>query len=214
MKKLLAAGLVFGLSIGSASADTIVLDFEGVGDVNPVGNFYNGGGGTDYNIEFSETSLGLVDSDAGGSGNIANEPSPDTVLFFLSGAAATMNVLDGFTTGFSFLYSSVGFGGVVNVWSGLNSTGTLLATISLDALGFGTGDPSGAYGNWASIGVLFSGTAYSVDFGGSANFIVFDDVTLGSDKPGVSPVPVPAAGFLLIGALGGLAALRRRRTLA
>jgi hypothetical protein len=30
----------------------------------------------------------------------------------------------------------------------------------------------------------------------------------------VSPVPLPAAGFLLIGALGGLAALRRRRTLA
>jgi hypothetical protein len=28
-----------------------------------------------------------------------------------------------------------------------------------------------------------------------------------------SSVPVPAAGFLLIGALGGLAALRRRRNL-
>jgi hypothetical protein len=28
----------------------------------------------------------------------------------------------------------------------------------------------------------------------------------------VAPVPVPAAGFLLIGALGGLVALRRRKT--
>jgi hypothetical protein len=31
-------------------------------------------------------------------------------------------------------------------------------------------------------------------------------------KVEVSPVPVPAAGFLLIGALGGLVALRRRKT--
>lgn len=31
-------------------------------------------------------------------------------------------------------------------------------------------------------------------------------------RDAVSPVPLPAAGFLLIGALGGLAAMRRRKT--
>lgn len=34
------------------------------------------------------------------------------------------------------------------------------------------------------------------------------------DNVSISPVPVPAAGMLLIGALGGLAALKRRRTAA
>jgi hypothetical protein len=34
------------------------------------------------------------------------------------------------------------------------------------------------------------------------------------DDVSVAPVPVPAAGFLLIGALGGLVALRRRKTAA
>jgi len=34
------------------------------------------------------------------------------------------------------------------------------------------------------------------------------------DAVGVSPVPIPAAGFLLLGALGGLAAMRLRRKAA
>ena len=37
-------------------------------------------------------------------------------------------------------------------------------------------------------------------------------LTVSYDAPVLPPVPVPAAGLLLLGALGGLAALRRRRT--
>lgn len=41
--------------------------------------------------------------------------------------------------------------------------------------------------------------------------IVFTDATDGSNfNLNLTPVPVPAAGFLLLGALGGLAALRRK----
>jgi hypothetical protein len=47
----------------------------------------------------------------------------------------------------------------------------------------------------------------------------FDRVVLRSDRnsfehASVAAVPVPAAGFLLVGALGGLAALRRRKKVA
>lgn len=47
----------------------------------------------------------------------------------------------------------------------------------------------------------------------------FDTIVLRSDRnafehAGVAAVPVPAAGFLLVGALGGLAALRRRKKVA
>lgn len=209
--------------VASVSYATTVLTFEGVGNLAAVNNFYNGGtdsagnSGINYGINFSDTSLGVIDSDDGGSGSIANEPSADTVLFFLSGGAATMNVAAGFDTGFSFYYSANANDTFVNVWSGLNSTGTLLATLNL-SLNYNddgcTGDPTGAYCHWDPIGVSFAGIAHSVDFGGTANYVAFDNVTLGSATAGGgTPVPEPAAlgvfglGVLLIGLFAGL---RRR----
>ena len=55
MKKLLVPVLVAGLSLGIAnhsSAAVIVLDFEGIGDRNSVGNYYNGGGGVEKNSTY------------------------------------------------------------------------------------------------------------------------------------------------------------------
>lgn len=52
-------------------------------------------------------------------------------------------------------------------------------------------------------------------FGAGTYVLMFSEgnnPTNGSAEFLVSPVPVPAAGFLLIGALGGLAMLRRRKT--
>jgi len=53
------------------------------------------------------------------------------------------------------------------------------------------------------------------DDGGAANDDNHDDLIVRLDIVGdgrVNVVPLPAAGFLLMGALGGLAALRRRKT--
>lgn len=209
-----AAMLVCGISHATT------LTFEGVGDECAINDFYNGGtdacnnSGTNYGIGFTSASLGLIDADAGGTGNFANEPSPSTALFFLSSDRATMNVAAGFDTGFSFYYSANADDTFVNVWSGLNGTGTLLATINLarnwnnDGC---TGDPGGQYCHWDPIGVLFSGTAMSVDFGGTANYVAFDNVTLGSDIPGGVPEP-GALGMFGLGLLliGGVAWRKRR----
>lgn len=199
----------------TASADTVVLTFEGVGNTAAVNEFYNGGTdslgntGTNYGISFSNTSLGIIDSDApGGSGNFGNEPSASTILFFLDGSAATMNVAAGFDTGFSFFYSSSETG-FVKVYSGLNGTGDLLATLNLSAnLGSCIGDPNGTYCEWDPIGVSFDGVARSVDFGGSANYIGFDNITLGAAVP-IGEVPEPAS--LALFGLGALAFGARRR---
>lgn len=222
MKKALftaCAALAAVTAAGSAQASTIVLDFEGVGDFSAVNEFYNGGtdsagnSGTDYGISFSTTSLGLVDIDAGGSGNIANEPSADTVLFFLSGGAATMNVAAGFETGFSFFYSS-SEAGSISVYDGLDGTGTLLASLALPAqFSVGcTGDPAGSYCNWTNIGVAFAGVARSVNFGGSADNIAFDDVTLGSTIAGGGAVPEPGTWAMMLLGFGAIGySLRRRK---
>lgn len=221
MKAVLAIGLGCALAAmnGMANAAVTTLTFEGVGNQASVNDFYNGGtdsagnSGTNYGINFSAASLGLIDSDAGGTGNFANEPSASTVLFFLTGSAATMNVAAGFDTGFSFFYS--GFqDSFVNVYSGLNSTGTLLATIGLPTNfnnGSCVGDPTGQACHWDPIGVTFTGIAHSVDFGGAANQVGFDNITLGSATPG-SATPEPAAWTLMIGGFGLVGSALRLRS--
>jgi hypothetical protein len=201
-------------------SQALVLDFEGLGDQDQILDFYNGGtssmgySGTDYGVSFSNNALSIIDSDAGGSGNFGNEPSPDTILFFLDGDAAIMSLAAGFDTGFSFFYSAINNPGSVNVWSGLDGTGDLLATLNLDVTPSDGGDPTGSFSPFVATGVAFEGIAYSVSFGGVINQIGFDDITFGSVTPGDPGAPVPEPGsFILmgLGMLGFLAYARRRR---
>jgi VPDSG-CTERM motif len=194
--------------LGSSAAQAVVLTFEGLQDNEPINNYYNGGTGgfgsgpgPNYGINFTSDSLALISTAGGGTGNFSGNPSGDTIMYFLTGAD-TMNVAAGFTTGFSFFYAcQVGFTGSVDVYSGLNGTGSLLGTLSLPP----TPNP---YNVWVPIGVTFGGTAESVIFGGAANFIGFDDVTLGSATPGV---PDSGSTIMLLGmAFAGIAALKRK----
>lgn len=196
----------------SANAAVITLDFEGIGNLNPVGNYYNGGGGVNYGISFSDNALAIVDSDAGGTGNFGGEPSPSTILFFLSGTAATLNYAAGFDTGFSFYYSAISNPGFIRVYDGLNGAGNLLATLNLPLTPFnGAPDPTGSYSPFVPVGVAFTGTARSVDFGGVVDQIGFDNITFGSETPGGANVPDGGSSALLL-SLGvlGLAGVRRR----
>jgi hypothetical protein len=212
--KIISAIALAGAATAANSA-VITLDFEGVGNTAAILDFYNGGtdsqgnSGTNYGIDFSPNTLGIIDSDAGGSGNIANEPSPDTVMFWLDDTDAIMNVAAGFDTGFSFFYSSAQAASV-RVFDGLDATGNLLGQIDLvpqfnDNC---VGDPNGQYCNWTPIGVAFAGTARSIDFGGTANQVAYDNVTFGSDDP--TDVPEPATIALLGLGVLGIGAQRRR----
>jgi len=208
MKRIFSlAASALAISIAPPASAQVTLTFEGIPDYSAVGNFY----APDY--IFSSATLALVDADNGGNGNFANEPSPNTIMFFLDANNAILNVPGGFDTGFSFFYTS-STAAAVTVYDGLNGTGNVLGTINLLAQYTQncTGDPTGGFCNFTPIGVAFAGIAMSIDFGGTANQTGYDNITFGSVTPG-GGVPEPAAWGMLIGGFGlAGAAMRTRRT--
>lgn len=216
---------LFPMLCGSLSAygAPIVLDFEGLDNSESINGFYNGGTSSNGNtgpnlgVAFSSNTLALIDADAGGTGNFGGESSPSTVMFFLAGSSAIMNVAAGFDTGFSFFYSAINNPGSVSVFDSLNGTGNLLATLNIPVTpSNGALDPTGEFSPFVAIGVSFSGIAQSVSFAGVQNQIAFDDVTFGAVEPGndggPNAIPEPASIALIGLGLLGLVAGRRRRS--
>jgi hypothetical protein len=201
MKHFTTLAAVSLVTASAADAAIITLDFEGIGDQVAIGNFYNGGLGVNYGVEFIGNTLGIIANEAGGTGNFTNAPSMPGVMFWLDGPATIMNVSAGFTDGFATYYSSIDQPGSISIYDGLNGTGNLLASLNLVALG-SQGTPGASYDTWALIGTSFAGTGKSVVFGGSANYIAYDNVTFGSN--------IPAPGALALIAAAGFAARRRR----
>lgn len=224
MAAVVAGGM---LACSVASAAVISMNFDDMTNATNgelVDNFYNGGcgtpigggpadcGGPNYGVVWTG---GAVAGGApnGNFNNTSNEPSGPNVMGTQTGYGTDlfMNVAAGFTTGFSFYYAAAFDPGAINVYSGLNGTGTLLATLTLPVTGDNC-DGLTDFSCWNPIGVSFSGTAVSVDFSGTEQQIVFDNITLGSATP-VNPVPEPAElatfglGAMLLGAF---LALRRR----
>ena len=80
----------------------------------------------------------------------------------------------------------------------------------------------GEFSTFAPIGVTFTGVAKSIDFGGTVNQIVFDNVTFGSATPGVDPTPPggstpavpfefsPNLGLLILGAWAAIGMLKTK----
>jgi hypothetical protein len=164
---------------GERRLSTVVLDFEGVGDYVPVGNFYNGGTGPNYGIAFSDNAYAFVDSDAGGSaaGPVANEPSPSTIMYSL-GTDSIIDVSAGFINGISFYYTSPFESGAYEVYDSLGGTGIVLASGAFATTPTGPGDPNGGdFGVWILVDVTFNGVAKSVRLSSSESGTLYDNIS-------------------------------------
>jgi len=222
MRRVFLAFAFVAMFALAANAGVVTLTFEGLQTSEGVLNYYNGGLGSlgsgpgpSYGITFGSDSLAIISAADGGGGNFDGNPSGDTILFFLGGPGDVMDVAAGFTTGFSFYYSAPSYAGSVSVYSGLDGTGTDLGdlTLPLTPNGNSYGPPcSGSYTYcpWIPIGVTFAGTAESVIFTGTANYIGFDDVTLGASIPDQG-TPEPGAFSLLGLGLASLGMYARRK---
>jgi len=196
---VIAIAMSMAVLCAAQCAQVPILTFEGLRNTEPVYNYYNGGYGANssgpgpnYGITFEGESLAVIDNasitpnnDIGNQngGDASNNPSGVTSVFFLSGTGVVMNVAAGFTTGFSVYYAAANTAGSVSVYDGLHGTGNLLATVQLPVNGSNCGPAT--YSCWSPVGVAIGGVAKSVDFGGAANYIAFDNITVGSVTPGI-----------------------------
>jgi hypothetical protein len=203
MKLKLISAIAAGL-LSAAPAFAVTIDFQGAGDYNFIQDYYNGGtndagaSGSNYGISFGLDALSVT-NDAFFT-YYENATTPGVMAAV--GADAAMNVALGFTGPVSFHYSATE-NTTVNVFSGLNGTGDLLATFSLLANN-GTCSAEVPYCSWSLASLNLGSVAHSIQFGGTAGVAGFDDVT-------VSQVPVPAAGWAMFSALGTLGAVVRRK---
>jgi hypothetical protein len=67
-----------GTGVAAANQTCTLIDFEGLADNTPIGTIEG-----PVNVHFGSSWLSLIDQDAGGHGNFANEPSPSTTAYFL-----------------------------------------------------------------------------------------------------------------------------------
>jgi hypothetical protein len=123
-----------------------VITFEGVGNLAPIPVFDG---------ISSPGWLGIIDADAGGTGNFAQEPSPETIAFWLGGDPGSRDIVMATPASkVEFFYAS--FVGVT--MQALDDTGAVVATASGPPnFNGGTGDPTGQFNKWDPLHVETTG---------------------------------------------------------
>jgi hypothetical protein len=208
MKLITTAALVLAATTSAWADAPITIDFEGaVGYVNPIADFYNGGTdgagnmGPNLGVSFTDAAVGL--SNDANFTYYSNAPTSGTVMAAFD-TSATMNVASGFSGQLTFWYaSSATTLDAVNIYSDLNGTGTLLASASL----FGNaslGCSDTAFCRFDMTSVKFAGVAKSVNFGGNAQFVAYDNI-------GITPVPELNTYVMLAAGLVAMAFIKRHQ---
>lgn len=226
LAKILAAGALALSLAGTASAATLTINGGTAGTVP--------GGATNGNnalvpLGLAATAGGPYAGYYGGQIGLTTNTKAKIKYTLLGWEASYLNT---FTSGANF-FGSDGSGGKAGVWNAAGFTSFLSTTLpGLLSFNFET---DGGAGPTLSVnnGTNTVPSKNKVNFfasvvgdptatEGKSLYLFFDDDGNTQDdnhddlvvRVDVAAVPVPAAGFMLFGALGGLAALRRRRKAA
>lgn len=225
--RILLLATALGLAAPAQAAFT--LDFEGMGSLHGIREFYNGGlsqprpgatdlgrAGVNYGVSVGAGGLAHIDmdycevDDGVCVGVFSNNPSGKSVMA-TSQNRTTLDVAAGFTGEISF-YHVTGAGFTVSIFEGLggiDGLSPMLASRTVPQTPYSTtciGNPTGApFCDWTKLTIAFAGTARSVDFG----LMWVDDLTFGA--PATAAVPEPQSWALLIAGFGLVGAAARRQ---
>jgi hypothetical protein len=230
----IAAAVSMGLGAAQAGASTVDLPLQGLRNGASILNYFNGGNdsvptdGTGPTLGFTFSSNAVAESGGtGGSGKFENNPSSYAQILYFGSSSSTsayMNYAPGFNDlSFNVSYSNnTGATQYAYLYSGLNGSGTLLDTVTINpaATSVTCATRTNAYCTWQSLTTgVFSGTAESVVFSGTAGGAGTTTTTPTtitefsglSVAPAAAPVPLPAALWLMVSGVSGLAAFAKRR---
>jgi hypothetical protein len=216
-RSLMAAAV---LAIAAAPAfalttTTVTIDFDAVPSNTSILDSYL----TTLGVSFSGEALALQANDF--PGVYSNAPTPTGIMYVNGSDIPNPNIGEAvsvlspkagnaFVNEVSFWFSSaVARVPLVEVYSGANGTGTLLADSAIGRRANAqTGCSDAMYCNWQRNSISFSGQALSVVFYANldtnGNQTAFDNVT-------VSSVPEPSSYAMLAGGLMALGFMARRR---
>ena len=205
--KYLVASAILASSVSAMAAPTTI-DFEGTGSFSSISDFYNGGtdgagnSGTNYGVVFTPSAQSLANDELGT--YFSNAPTPGSVMF-VSDGTAFLNAAQGFYGAVSLYYSStVEALNAINIYSGLNGTGSVLGSFNLGA-NAQNGCSDTAYCHFDNVSVAFAGTGQSIGF--SNTQAAYDNVS-------ITPVPEPTGYALMALGLVAVGFVARRRAAA
>ena len=157
--------------------DCSLIGFEGIPDNTQVGTYFG-----PVVVQFGSSWLGIIDADAGGSGNFANEPSPNTAAYFLdqNDISITLTPSVRFV---QFRYVAAAQSLPITV-AAYDSLGNLISTASGSVVGTDydgancAGDPTGSFCLWDQISLVSATTNIrSVKISGAvSNYFAIDNL--------------------------------------
>jgi hypothetical protein len=172
------------ITVIDRDADCTLIDFEGIGNNLPVG-VYAG----PVTVTFGTSWLGLVDADDGGDGNFANEPSSNTIAYFLDTSDMGIS-LSPSVQYLEFWYTASASSLPVTV-TAYDSAGNVVDSATGNTVGTSTdgadcaGDPTGVFCLFDVISLTADANniAYIEILGATSNQFGFDNFFFCTDVP-------------------------------